>query len=847
MTLPRPVFFIFRSCFGFFIVLTFAYCLLTYIPFTYQQVHVGGLLPWLNAFRKFHPYFYWTALVVVALTVLDKLDDSKTKIATLGFLVFGAGTGIFLMIHPVLDGLGNNLRSVFWGLGGLIPLVWVAAIDWLGHGHEVQWSPSRGGEDLRVFQAGWESAFYLALIYAAIFYLRFQYTEKWVPDPRQWLFILTWSLTSYFLVFLALGVVASLVGGLADLFTQRTQADFAFSAIFAVILLGLVLRYVIFAPISFGGYLASMVAVIVASSIVLYYTGLCVQLYRPAEGPLEGGLTFLLAPTRLLGSLPGLLHAWFLLMIPGIAYYLGLRAALLDWEFLLQELCVLLIWTVTFATLFTITRPTETRWGFVLVSAACLLTLGGTLTLKIFQPRWELIVKGSQPNVAALLDEYADRDVSFRLARQVLSGRRLAARSASASSESFFSFIGENTNIPRSIPVKPADVKLVQNLRAGDHPKPNIFVFVIDSLRRDYLSPFNPSVNFTPSIAEFAQESVAFENSFTQYAGTGLSEPCIWTGALLVHQQYVTPFYPMNSLEKLVEAEKYQVLVSKDDILNAIMAPMTSLVELDKGRGVREYDFCRTLGELEGKIEQMSQPLAPLFVYTQPQNIHISVIDREGRSVLDGGKYPGFDPAYSSRVRRIDRCFGDFIQFLKKKGLFDNSIIILTSDHGDSLGERGRMGHAYTIFPEVIEVPLIIHLPPALASAVTFDPRAVAFLTDITPTLYYSLGHKPIARNDIFGRPLFTERLEEQTPYLRDSYLIVSSYGPVYGILSNSGHSLYIADGVNFQEYFFELGGGSEDTSKEVTDTLRGRYQQEIRERVDEINRFYKFQAPSAQ
>jgi arylsulfatase A-like enzyme len=157
------------------------------------------------------------------------------------------------------------------------------------------------------------------------------------------------------------------------------------------------------------------------------------------------------------------------------------------------------------------------------------------------------------------------------------------------------------------------------------------------------------------------------------------------------------------------------------------------------------------------------------------------------------------------------------------------------------------MGHAYTIFPEVIEVPLIIHLPPALASAVTFDPRAVAFLTDITPTLYYSLGHKPIARNDIFGRPLLTERLEEQTPYLRDSYLIVSSYGPVYGILSNEGHSLYIADGVNFKEYFFELREGSADTSKEVTDTLRARYQQEIRERVAEINRFYQFQPPPAQ
>ena len=75
---------------------------------------------------------------------------------------------------------------------------------------------------------------------------------------------------------------------------------------------------------------------------------------------------------------------------------------------------------------------------------------------------------------------------------------------------------------------------------------------VVDSLRRDYLSPFNPAVTFTPSIDAFARSSDVFVNAFTHYGATGLSEPSIWVGGMMPHKQYITPFAPMNSLEKLL-------------------------------------------------------------------------------------------------------------------------------------------------------------------------------------------------------------------------------------------------------------------------------------------------------
>ena len=96
---------------------------------------------------------------------------------------------------------------------------------------------------------------------------------------------------------------------------------------------------------------------------------------------------------------------------------------------------------------------------------------------------------------------------------------------------------------------------------------PHIFIFVIDSLRQDYLSPYNPGVTFTPAIDAFARDSVVFKRAFTQYGATGLSEPSIWVGGLLVHKQYVMPFAPMNALHKLLAADGYQRFISRDTIL----------------------------------------------------------------------------------------------------------------------------------------------------------------------------------------------------------------------------------------------------------------------------------------
>ena len=207
---------------------------------------------------------------------------------------------------------------------------------------------------------------------------------------------------------------------------------------------------------------------------------------------------------------------------------------------------------------------------------------------------------------------------------------------------------------------------------------------------------------------------------------------------------------------------------------------------------------------------------------------------------MDDEPYPGFHPPYASRVKRLDGCFGGFVDDLKARGLYDHSIIIFTADHGDSLGEEGRWGHAYTLFPEILQVPLIVHLPPALAERFSSDVTAPAYTADITPSLYALLGHRTTPPSPIFGEALFWPKGERRPSRAKDGALVASSYGSVYGWLSDDARQLYVSDGVSLRDYRYELDGTPTGRARPVTPEERVAGQLAVREAISAISRFYK-------
>lgn len=816
---------------------TSVYCLLAYIPFSYFHFLKFNHLAALTAFAKYHPYLYCLVAGLLCATMGGELRKAQTRKLTQGFFCFVGLTGVGLCLFPLLVNLQNHFASFLYSLLALVPVFWLALIDGLANRGKIAWSSCEAAEEGRIFRSSLLAAIVIPLLYAGIFHLRQKPQAAEGLSSFELLVVIGWSLASHLLMFMALFLVFNLLRAIARLFALPARAEFIFCNLLALAMLAFTVRNIAFAGISFYGGLANFYALAVAVVCIGWLASLSFKLYRAEDGAVSSGLSLALLPLTF-GSRASRLGCILRgLAIALLAYLLAVRLASFDWNYLAQKLTVNLIWALTFATLYAMTRESKSKANltYILLLVAA-LSLGLYKLLDASQTTVAALSADKKLDVRSLLESYSGQDVSFKLIHEMLTPAQ--------DDGSFYAFLQRNTNLPQDTRIEPLEVKLVPELRPAQNlRKPNIFIFAVDSLRQDYLSPYNKEVHFTPSIQGFADESIVLENAFTRYGATGLSEPSIWVGGMMIHKQYVTPFYPMNSLQKLIEAEGYQALISMDTILNAIVKPAPYIEDLTSGADNKDalFDFCDTLKTLQNRLDKRTANAPPVFAYTQPQNIHVSVIKREGETVVEEGAYGKFHAPYASRIKKFDACFGAFITYLKQQNLYDDSIIILTADHGDSLGEDGRWGHAYTLFPEIIRIPLLVHLPERLRSQLLWDTDKVAFSTDITPSLYYLLGHKPIARNELTGRPLFTASQQEQTDYLRSSYLLASSYGAVYGVLSNNGRSLYIADGVNYTDYFYDLETDPEGRTNLVNPAVKAEQQKFIFDGIERLSQAYKF------
>jgi len=207
-------------------------------------------------------------------------------------------------------------------------------------------------------------------------------------------------------------------------------------------------------------------------------------------------------------------------------------------------------------------------------------------------------------------------------------------------------------------------------------------------------------------------------------------------------------------------------------------------------------------------------------------------------SVPPGEAYPGFYPPYAARVHKVDRCFGRFVDDLKRRGLYDHSIVVLTADHGEMLGEDGRWGHAYFMYPPILTVPLIVHLPADLRSQ-TVDLGAISFLTDVTPTLYASLGYHPKGSNPLMGEPLLGPDAFDPAARRRGVYVLAASYSAVYAVVRRNGHRVYIADAVKGEDYAYDRDTSGVWRAVNVSEGRRSVEQRVIREHLDQIDRVY--------
>ncbi len=793
------------------------YALLCFLPFSWINFLRDRRYPhWVELFLRVHLALF---LLIAALGAAALRGRSRNA--------WAAAAAAFALASAASGGLaarGPGLTSLMWAFATWLPyFAWELA---LANSPPSAGAAGGGAPSGPRAVPTVSAALFCAAVYGVADALTRGFPAARLPGAGA----AAWSLVVHLELFLAAALALDALGAAARLSRRARAEDYALRA--ALWLAGTRGLIWIFSSLSFSGPAAW------AYSGLACAAGLTALARSESSRRESSPLARTLGPVRAAARAAAASPARRAAALAAMAAFPWAARALIggaDWNRLFESLAAVGLWIFAAAFFHELprrgrldeTRARRALWG---AAAAALALAWGAQAAAL---RWAAPLRLSRAGLAPAVRRLESGEISLATARRLL--RRPGA------GDDFDAFLQENTNLPRRPGRGSRNLELVKDWGAPPPHPPHLFILVVDSLRAYYVGAYNPKVRFTPALDAFAKESVVFARAFTAYGGTGLSEPSIWAGARLPHMQYPSPFPPMNALEKLVDRDGYRPLITMDAILTELLKPDKNENALDKTT-YGNYKLCPTLDELEGRLDRELASGRPLFVYTQPQDIHISVIQREGaRPVSVSPDFDGFYAPYASRVAALDACIGRFLAILKEKKLDDDSIVVLTADHGDSLGEDGRWGHAYTIFPEILRVPLIVRVPGRLLAGRYWNPAAAAYLTDLAPTLDSLLGHEPDAPAEPFGRPLFARSREEFDKDTRPARVVASSYGPVYGLLTGAGRSLVVFDGVNRASSVFDLDKDPAGLAPRSDPAAEASAEAEIRASLTALRGFYGY------
>lgn len=804
----------FRACWGGSLLLTSLYCLLAFLPYTYYALIKAPAYEWIPWFVHHQSLVYWVTLAGIAWAYAPERSRLAYRVVFAILVLMGAG----VTVRPFLSSLQNTSAAYAWSLAVLIPLMLTASLDLrpaLENKRELS-SPLS-------YSTAAVAGVFVALVYAAGVKLRTFLEAGSLAWGWLELELLGWSVFSHLTVAVILVSILNLVGWAARKMRNPSLMQAGITMLLITGALGFAVARFLGSALSFEGWPAHLYAAMLAAALVLFGRSLALPVMHPrCSSEAHWGKLTLLMPAAVAGTLS--VVAMFL---PAI-----IRGG--DWNGVLQGSFALVFWLVLGICAYRLRSPQVSYSGSailaVLVLAAC--SYKGLQASAFF---WAKPMGATDDDVARTLTAYADQDASFQIAHHVLGNSR------SQSCGELCRILRQHTNI-RDAEVR-FDLELVDRMEALPGPPPNIFLFVMDSMRPDYLGAYNQKVDFTPNLDSFARESVVLRNVYTQYAGTVLSEPAIWSGALLLHSHYMQPFRRVNSLEKLAKAGGYQMVVSYDTVLREILDPADDLVKLDTDKPLwNRFEVCSTIEQLEAMLDRRPGPQRPVFFFAQPMNLH--QFARNNNPLPDKSNWrmrPGFNNRIAYEAHQVDTCLGQFISYLKSRGMYDNSIVILTADHGDATGEFGRFSHSLSIYPEVMRVPLIIHLPGSMRQRLIYDDTRISTLTDIAPTLYRLLGYGPIRRNPLFGRPLFAETRQELESYRRDELFLASDVRAAYGILSGDGRFLYTVYDSPSQSFLFDLKNDPNAQHNILSETAKKDYDRRVIGHLQSLADFYGY------
>lgn len=345
---------------------------------------------------------------------------------------------------------------------------------------------------------------------------------------------------------------------------------------------------------------------------------------------------------------------------------------------------------------------------------------------------------------------------------------------------------------------------------------PNVLLIVADALRPDHLGCYGYNRPTSPQIDEFAADALIFEKAVSNASWTLPSMGSVLT-SLYPHEHqafFWTDTLPDEclALPEVFKNKKYKTLaiqtnscLTEDFNFNQgfqdfhelifekgekLAAKLTAWLRKNKHKPFFAYvhfmdthlhydppEEFKTIFEPE-EIESPITGLLDAFVIRTLSETGLSSEDKQHLLNL-----------YDAEIRYFDSSFGKIIENLKKLGIFDNTIIILTADHGEEFWDHNSFEHGHSLYNEVLHVPLIIkyayHLPVKRINS-------CVQLLDLFPTLLSMTGIKhnfdlngknlifPVLNNKNINEEIFVEGIAygaEKKALIKNDWKLILNTG----------------------------------------------------------------------
>jgi len=264
----------------------------------------------------------------------------------------------------------------------------------------------------------------------------------------------------------------------------------------------------------------------------------------------------------------------------------------------------------------------------------------------------------------------------------------------------------------------------------------NLLVIVVDALRGDAFHSAGYHRNLTPFLDKWArEEAISFRRAYSQGGGSFAAFPFL-VGGRSRFALYGPELYQENLYFKIAQAEGIQnVMVMKNYGPRAVFPPDFPVIEM---------------GETKTSADRRSVPADEVF------NLAVAAIDNlaEGERFLcflplmdvhndlwkkEDGLDFGDSPRdlYDNNLSYLDKAFQRFVTWLRKKGIYERTVILFTSDHGEQFWEHGASLHGHTLYEEEIRIPLIL-LAHGMRARIDDVPVIAA---DMAPTFAELAGY----------------------------------------------------------------------------------------------------------